>query len=294
MKRFLVLVAAMAAFSTSLFAGDITKEIKISNINKLDVSYCFDVVAEKCSNEYLTIIIDEDYEKYLVVKAKDGLLSIGIDTDKLPVRLQKQSGDRTFEVKVGVKELAGLDLSGATSFSSDDVFVSKVFKCNCSGASKVLNLRLESESARFGVSGASKIDVDGMIHECHADVSGASVLNFEIESIETEINASGASKIFIDGEYGELDIECSGASRCVLKGAAKDLNIEGSGASKFQAEDMVALQCDVDLSGASVGSVQVVNLLEVDLSGASKLLYNRDVNKLEVDDISSGSSLKKR
>lgn len=294
MKRLLMFVVAMAICSVTLFAEDVTKDVKVGSFTKLNVSYCFDVTVELASEEYLTITIDEEYEPFLRVKVKDNVLYVGIDSDKLPKRLSKNNSGKTFKAKIGVRNLDALSMSGATSFYSDDLFESMKFRGNFSGAAKVNKLRVEAQEGKFSVSGASVLNLSGLVSECKVDVSGASKVNMDINSRDTEVDISGASNANIGGEYGEMDVESSGASNCKLAGKANKLKIDGSGACKFKGEEMSATICEVELSGASKAGVTAVEYLEVELSGASRLVYNGDVAKLNVDDKSGGASLKKR
>lgn len=294
MKRLFIMVVAVAICSVNMFAENLTKEIKVGNFSKLNVSYCFDVTVEKGAKEYLTVTIDKEYEPYLRVKVKDNVLYVGIDSDKLPKRLSKNNSGKTFKAKIGVRNLEALSMSGATSFYSDDLFEPMKFRGNFSGAAKVNKLRVEAHEGKFFVSGASLLHLSGLVNDCDVEVSGASKVKMDITSRKTEVDISGASNAHIDGDYGELDVESSGASNCKLAGKAKKLKIDGSGACNFKGEEMTATICEVELSGASKAGVTAVEYLEVELSGASRLVYNGDVAKLDVDDISSGSSLKKR
>lgn len=275
MKKIFLFMAAMVAFSANIFAANITKDVKVGDFTKIDVSYSFDITVVKSSEPSVTITIDEDYEPYLVVRVSHGVLFVGIDSARLPNRLSKNLGNKVFEAEIGVKELSGLSMSGATSFYSDEVFEVLEFDGEFSGASNVKKLCVEAKEGDFDISGASKLNLNGVFDDCSLD-------------------ASGASNVYIEGKFGELDIDCSGASKIVMDGQTKSMDLDGSGASRIDGAKMVCETAVVDLSGASSATVEVVKYLEVDLSGASKLYYNSSVGRLEVDDKSGGASLKKR
>lgn len=275
MKKIFLFMAAMVAFSANIFAANITKDVKVGDFTKIDVSYSFDITVVKSSEPSVTITVDEDYEPYLVVRVSHGVLFVGIDSARLPNRLSKNLGNKVFEAEIGVKELSGLSMSGATSFYSDEVFEVLEFDGEFSGASNVKKLCVEAKEGDFDISGASKLNLNGVFDDCSLD-------------------ASGASNVYIEGKFGELDIDCSGASKIVMDGQTKSMDLDGSGASRIDGAKMVCETAVVDLSGASSATVEVVKYLEVDLSGASKLYYNSSVGRLEVDDKSGGASLKKR
>lgn len=275
MKKIFLFMAAMVAFSANIFAANITKDVEVGNFTKIDVSYSFDITVVKSSEPSVIITIDEEYEPYLVVRVSHGVLFVGIDSARLPNRLSKNMGNKVFEAEIGVKELSGLSMSGATSFYSDEVFEVLEFDGEFSGASNVKKLCVEAKEGDFDISGASKLNLNGVFDDCSLD-------------------ASGASNVYIEGKFGELDIDCSGASKIVMDGQTKSMDLDGSGASKIDGAKMVCETAVVDLSGASSATVEVVKYLVVDLSGASKLYYNSSVGRLEVDDKSGGASLKKR
>ena len=275
MKKIFMVMAAMVAFSASVFAANITKDIKVDKFTKLDVSYSFDVTVVKSSRPSVTITIDQEYEPYLVAHVAHGVLFIGIDGEKLPKKLSKNIGDKVFKAEVAMAVLNELDMSGASSFYCDDVFEVPEFKGMFSGASKVKKLCVRAREGDFDISGASKLNLEGVFDDCSLD-------------------ASGASNVNIEGKFGELDVNCSGAAKIVMAGESKSMDLDGSGASKIDGAKMVCETAGVNLSGASSATVEVIKHLEVDLSGASKLYYNSSVGRLEVDDISGGASLKKR
>lgn len=275
MKKIFLFMAAMVAFSANIFAANITKDVKVGDFTKIDVSYSFDITVVKSSEPSMTITVDEDYEPYLVVRVSHGVLFVGIDSARLPNRLSKNLGNKVFEAEIGVKELSGLSMSGATSFYSDEVFEVLEFDGEFSGASNVKKLCVEAKEGDFDISGASKLNLNGVFDDCSLD-------------------ASGASNVYIEGKFGELDIDCSGASKIVMDGQTKSMDLDGSGASRIDGAKMVCETAVVDLSGASSATLEVVKYLEVDLSGASKLYYNSSVGRLEVGDKSGGASLKKR
>ena len=114
-KKIFLVLAAIVAFSASVSAANMTKDIKVGNFTKMDVSYSFDVTVVKSSRPSVTITIDQEYEPYLVAHVSNGVLFIGIDSEKLPWKLSKNIGDKVFEAEVAVKELCELDMSGAST-----------------------------------------------------------------------------------------------------------------------------------------------------------------------------------
>ncbi len=129
---------------------------------------------------------------------------------------------------------------------------------------------------KLGLSGASKAKVEGFgsSHAVDFDLSGAS--NADISSMKagnTNFKLSGASKASGSIEMADGRFNLSGASSLELEGSANDIDIEASGASHVRLSDFSVLDAEVNLSGASNGTINASGRLDGDLSGGSKLNY---------------------
>jgi len=106
-------------------------------------------------------------------------------------------------------------------------------------------------------------------------VSGASRGDiYDFSSTEdVNIKVSGASRVTGDITAGNVEFDISGASTIQLEGSADDMIADVSGASRFNLGGFTVNNVDVNLSGASAGTVNLDGRLDADLSGASRLWY---------------------
>jgi len=101
----------------------------------------------------------------------------------------------------------------------------------------------------------------------HGTVSGFSSTD------DLDITVSGASKVTGDITAGNVEFRMSGASTIQLEGSANDIDAGVSGASHLNLDDFVVNNADLNLSGASTGTVNLSGRLDANLSGASRLWY---------------------
>jgi hypothetical protein len=101
----------------------------------------------------------------------------------------------------------------------------------------------------------------------HGTVSGFS------SAEDLDITVSGASRVTGDITAGDIEFGISGASTIQLEGSASDIDANVSGASHFNLEAFTVDNADVNLSGASSGTVNLSGRLDANLSGASTLFY---------------------
>jgi hypothetical protein len=99
-----------------------------------------------------------------------------------------------------------------------------------------------------------------------------------VESYEVvEVQASGATFVELDlGWVEDLWISLSGASSAEVWGSADHAFVTTSGASRYAALDLETLDARVNASGASEALVWARRRLDVDASGASRVLFRGD------------------
>lgn len=128
--------------------------------------------------------------------------------------------------------------------------------------------------------------------ELHAvNFSGASesrVYGFS-EAGAFDVYLSGASVCQLDVEAEHLRAVLSGASYLSIRGVGEELVADVSGASALKAFNFPVAQANVSLSGASDGKVTVTDVLDVNASGASHLVYRG--NPALSSDLSGSSSV---
>jgi hypothetical protein len=126
-------------------------------------------------------------------------------------------------------------------------------------------------------------------------VSGASRGTvYDFSSTEgVNITVSGASRVTGDITAGNVEFDISGASTIQLEGSANDMVAVVSGASRFNLGGFTVNNADVNISGASSGTVNLNGRLDADLSGASTLLYIGEPIMGTIN-ISGASTLRKK
>ncbi len=145
------------------------------------------------------------------------------------------------------------------------------------------------------LSGATHGTVKGFSssHDFTLDLSGASSLDMsDMSAGDIKFDISGASRVTGDITADDAEFEISGASTVRLQGSASDIDINASGASHAELANFTVNNADVNLSGASSGTVNLNGKLDVDLSGASNLRYIGEPTVGDID-ISGGSTLNK-
>jgi hypothetical protein len=126
-------------------------------------------------------------------------------------------------------------------------------------------------------------------------VSGASsgtVSDFS-STEAVSIAVSGASRVTGDITAGDIGFDVSGASTIELEGSADNMVAVVSGASRFSLDDFTVNNANVNISGASTGTIDLDGRLDANVSGASTLLYVGDPVMGTIN-VSGASTLSKK
>src|SRR6185503_8618485 len=106
-------------------------------------------------------------------------------------------------------------------------------------------------------------------------------LRISVPNLE-KLAIDGAGKIEVSGlKNDKLEINCDGATTIRVAGETRQLNIDTSGAGKIDARKLRATKGVVEAKGVARVDVNVVEQLDVTVSGPSHVTYEGDpvVNK---------------
>jgi hypothetical protein len=196
----------------------------------------------------------------VAVKTSDNLfdyVDISVTGDTLHIRLRPFINFRfaQFHATVALPDLKVVDITGA-SYGAVSGF-------NSAGAVEVK------------VSGASRLDLSSL------------------NSTDLLTEVSGASRLTGSLEAQKADFEVSGASTVELSGATENVRMEVSGASTARMDSLKTTNADITLSGASNATINVTGKLDLQVSGASRLVYTGSA-VLGRAEVTGASTLTKR
>ncbi len=87
------------------------------------------------------------------------------------------------------------------------------------------------------------------------------------------ISSSGAGNIKINIVAEALEIDISGAGKITASGKVKTQKLNISGVGSYIADELVSNDCQINISGAGKAVVNVIQTLDIKLSGLGKVEY---------------------
>lgn len=129
-------------------------------------------------------------------------------------------------------KLKDIDMSGATSFRTNETLNAPFFHISSSGASNI-NMNLNSDKVEAVVTGASDVNLKGRARKLNVVATGASNFKgYDLLSDTCDVNASGASNARVNASE-KISVSATGASSVKFKGDPKIVSAEGTSASKI-------------------------------------------------------------
>lgn len=238
MKKYLMTCVLLLATCTALLAQDVTvindknaQERKVGSFHAIRVSSSFDVIIKQGNEEAVVVSASEDkYRSRIKAEVVNGVLRISYDNESV---WKWTNGDKKLKAYISVKNIDGLEVSGACDVKIDGVLKGSKLKVVLSGASSFKG-EVDVNEMIVDQSGASNSNVKGRATNIDIEVSGASDFKgFDLVTENCKAEASGASDIRITVNK-DLKVKASGASDVEYKGSALISDFSTSGASSLK------------------------------------------------------------
>jgi hypothetical protein len=198
---------------------------QVSGFDSIDMSGSGDVIITQGNQEGIKIEAEDNLMPYIRTEVRGHTLHIYIDhTNLLTINTS-----HPMRFYVSMKEVAGLDLSGSGSFSSDQIST-KDLDIKISGSGDVDIDDLKADSVTLDVSGSGKCNFKGEAASQNIDISGSGRCdNSGLKSRDVKIDVSGSGNITVDAK-DTLDVNISGSGDVIYSGSPKiSQDISGSG-----------------------------------------------------------------
>ena len=143
------------------------------------------------------------------------------------------------------------------------------------GTTKIVEITMPKLD-KLSLSGASTAEVSGFrsSDRLELELSGASSLNIDdLKAGDTAFEVSSGSSVSGSIEISDGRFNTSGNSNINLEGYASDIFIEASEASNTNLSNLSVSNATVNISGASVVTINASGSINGDVSSASRLIY---------------------
>ena len=268
-----------------------------SSFDALEVDYDFNVRVADSRDYSVSMSIENDLKDYVQAYVKNHTLYLSLDEKKLPSDLRKRyrgrrSASPVLDVTVYTPEALGsIKMKGSSSLAVDFDVECRDFVLDLSENARVTKLVVDADDISVTMAGKSVADVSLFADNIKLNVAGSSKLTVEQDSQKIEFVAGGSAQIDAEGETVDAQLTTSGASKVTLKGKTNTLSVNGSSSSSIDALSFKTAECTARLSNSCKLYEAASEILHIDISGNSTLVFDGNP---EIDIINVKSSTVQR
>ncbi|MBV9963054.1 MAG: DUF2807 domain-containing protein [Parafilimonas sp.] len=273
-KIFFCLLIMIGAFNLNAqnVVHDANAQVRnVGSFNKIRVSSAINLYLSQGNTQAVAVSSeDQDVTNRIKTEVSNGTLKIYVENGAWN---GWNWGNKHLRAYVTFTTLQSLDASGACNVELTDPININDFKLELSGASN-MNGTIKGSDINFELSGASNAKLNITASSFTVSQSGASNFKGKLSTPKADVDVSGASVTDIDGN-------------------ADQLAIDASGASNFKGDDLQAVNCEIEATGASSANINVSKDIRATASGGSSIHYSGGASLSQVD-VSGGSTVKKK
>lgn len=206
--------------------GKVKSEVReLDDFDALDISGGFEVHIAQTGESGFRLEADENLHQYIETYVEKGVLYVS--------STRRISHSKEMDLYINLKDLNGIESSGACEFNSRGTISGKRLNLDFSGAVEA-DLELAYEMIYADCSGAAELNLSGKADEVRVDGSGAveiKALNLESRVFSLDLSGAGEAEVYVTEE---LNIDASGAVEVRYKGDPEKVNRDVSGAASIK------------------------------------------------------------
>lgn len=284
--RYLLIACLSVLFSVNTFAEKVKRDFNVEDFSKISVASGFDLYISQGDKESVSIELNDDMEKYLIVE---------VENNTLKVRLKKKSFFKSFrrtgsmKATIVVRDINRISVSGGGDVQVSKLVVDKL-STSISGGGR-LNLNVVTNKLKCATSGGGDIILSGKADELSVSMSGGGDLvnKLDFNNGKVSLSGGGSAKIYcentesfkaslsgggnisVNGELGDISLAIIGGGNAKLSGKANLLKASVSGGGRISAKEFVTENCKLSISGGGGASVNVIGELKISASGGGSI-----------------------
>jgi hypothetical protein len=278
------MVCAIALSVCTLVAQAQTKQVShdFSAFDAIDIDYDFDVRVVNSRKYSISLNVDDALKDYVQTYVKNHTLYITLDQKSLPSDIKKlyrsrRSSGPVLEATVYMDEtLTAVAMAGGSTLEVNDDIECNDFRIDMKENARINRLTVDAGTVTVNMAGKTYADLVLYADNIKLNVAGSSLVELEQDSENLEIVTGGNAEVRAEGETLNTDLTPSGSSKVTLNGKTDVLNVTGSGSSSVDAVDFKTSECSVKLSNSCKVYEAATEVVHVDLTGNSTLVFDGD------------------
>ena len=206
----------------------ITKEIKIDQFNKIELSSIGKVYLKQADEQKVTISAQENIIALLETKVKG---------DEWDIEFERcVKSEHPIEIYIESPEINEIEIEGSGEVISKGTLEGDMMELSIDG-SGTINLDLNVKELNSEINGAGDLKLKGTtkLHDIEINGSG-DIAAYDLKSDESDIEINGSGDVKVNVSYS-LKVEINGSGDVYYKGEVKEIKSDINGSGKLHQKE---------------------------------------------------------
>lgn len=208
-------------------------------------------------------------------------------------RKESRDLDRFNEISLAVPAELYLEQGAGQSFEieGDDEMLDHIIT-EVSGGQLHIKMEKNWQNRNWGSKAVIRIRIPEL-QALRVTGSGSAESRSTFSSERMDVAVTGSGTIQLPLEAAELKVNITGSGSARLSGNAGTATVKITGSGKLNAEELMARECDIRISGSGNCQIHSANSLEARISGSGKVYYSGSPKHVNVQSTGSGKAIKR-
>lgn len=296
MKKIILSIVAALLFGASALAQPLLVQDKdYEKFTKISVEDNFVLRFIKSDRYSVTLKTDERIAAHVQAYVKNGTLYLAVDQKGYSSELKKELKKKgaaapVLEADVYMPTVSSVVMKDKAVLASCDRFEIETFTMTVTDQVLVSYLDVACSTGEINVSKNAQVTGSAVVtSKMYLNVSNSGQATLTQRGGNAFVSHSNSAYVDYKANLNMIEIEAVGGSESHISGSSSLLKVTGSGLSMVDSELLESQDGSVILSGSAKCYVNVTDHLKVNLTGGSKLTFQRNPT-FEIDRV-VGSTL---
>ena len=281
-KTILAIVAALLFGASALAQPLLVQDKNYERFTKISVEDDFVLRFIKSDSYSVTLKTDERIAAHVQAYVKNGTLYLAVDkkgySSELKKALKKKGAAApVLEADIYMPTINSVVMKDKAVLVSCDRFEMDTFTMTVTDGVLVTSLDLACSTGEINVSKNAQVTGSAFVtSKMYLNVSNSGHASFTQKGGNAFITQSNSAYIDYKASLNIIEVESAGGSESHISGKSSLLKVTGAGLSTVNSELLESIDGVIILSGTAKCWVNVTDHLKVNLTGGSKLTFQRN------------------
>lgn len=304
MKKILLSIIALCAFTAASIAETIEKKEHFSSFSSIEIHDSFEATVQPGTSYEVVLNVDKRVSDYCRMYVQGTTLIIELDEKSYPKELKSQLRKKDSAPLILVANISMPITAGLQSIKlTDEAILASVTDFNLpqqleiitDGTSKVKSFDVKAPKVTISSAKKSSVQANANASEVNVTAKQNANVSLTVNSSKVNVSIENSAIVNLDGTTSSAEFKTAGSSELNVKAKINNVNITGKNNSHIDAHSAEIANVDLELTSSSC-EINPREALRITLSSNAKLIFGGspviDIQKIANSSVTRSSDVK--